>query len=134
MRNLRYSLALAFAAAVVTACGGDGETTTVTEVVTTTQATTETTTTTVTEAAGGEGTDAASTDCPSSTGIPPNVTGVMVTGLSCDEAQTVIDAFGPISKSFSAADFECARTSGGRLGGSWACTSGERSFSFAFGD
>jgi hypothetical protein len=115
---ITVAVAAAFALVALAGCGGDDDTTTVT---------------TTAEQTAGSCTSQAS----------PNVTGLEVTNMSCEEADALTgDVIQSLSREpFTAAGFECeirgqsGPDSGAILGAEdITCTSGDRTFVFSFGD
>ena len=107
----------------VTASEATGSSTTATEGTTTSTESTSTTTSTTEDVVA---------DCEN---LSVNISGISVRNISCDDAlQLLTDDLGSVSKSFALGGFQCARISGGRLGGVWRCTDGDQAIRFSFGD
>ena len=119
---MRHVAALALLAMLALAGCGDDEDTT------------STATTTVTETA----TDPYRTGFPEErcrgAESPPNIVEVISYGADCGAVEDAMAELESVSKSFRIGDFECSRTSGGRLGGTWECLGEASYFTFEFGD
>ena len=100
------------------ACGGDDETT----------ATTSSSTTTSTDETG-----LPEQACPKAES-PPNIVNVVSYGASCEAVEDAMSQLQSVSKQFRIGDFECTRSSGTRLSGTWECKGEASYFTFEFGD
>lgn len=117
--------ALLLALCVLGAGCGDSETTTVTETVTVSEPTT-------TDTEAETTTEDVVDDCED---LSVNISGISVRNISCDDALRLLtENLGTVSRTFALGGFECARISGGRLGGIWRCTDGDQAIRFSFGD
>jgi hypothetical protein len=94
------------------ACGGDDETT----------ATTSTDETGLPEQ-----------PCPKAES-PPNIVNVVSYGASCEAVEDAMSQLQSVSKRFRIGDFECTRSSGTKLSGTWECKGEASYFTFDFGD
>jgi hypothetical protein len=65
---------------------------------------------------------------------PPNIVDVISHGADCGAVEAAMADLESVSKEFRIGDFQCARTSGGPLGGSWECRGEASYFTFEFGD
>ena len=130
---MKRALALVFALASIAlaACGDDdGSTTTVTETITVISGATgdvgPITTTT------GD-TDFPAEPCPDADS-PPNITEVTSYGTDCEAVEDAMAQIGPVSEEFKLGDFDCARTEGSELAGTWECKGEASYFTFKFAD
>jgi hypothetical protein len=127
MRPAVATIALV-AAGALAGCGDDEGTTT------TSTTTTSTTTATITEtAADPHGTGLPEERCREAES-PPNIVDVISYGADCGAVEDAMSELRSVSKSFRIGDFECSRTSGTRLGGTWECLGEASYFTFEFGD
>jgi hypothetical protein len=119
MRPVKATIAIAalVLALGLAACGGDDETT----------ATTTTTSTSTDETGLPE------QPCPKAES-PPNIVNVVSYGASCEAVEDAMSQLQSVSKQFRIGDFECTRTSGTRLSGTWECKGEASYFTFEFGD
>jgi hypothetical protein len=119
MRTVKATIAIAalVVALGLAACGGDDETT-----ATTTTTSTSTDKTGLPEQA-----------CPKAES-PPNIVNVVSFGASCEAVEDAMSQLQSVSKQFRIGDFECTRTSGTRLSGTWECKGEASYFTFEFGD
>jgi hypothetical protein len=122
VRRYLATLVAALALAGVSACGDDDDDAPA--------AGTETTTTT-TETVGE--TDFQPVPCPDADS-PPNIVNVTSYGADCGAVEDAMDELRSVGREFRLGDFECARTSGTRLGGTWECRGEAAYFTFEFGD
>lgn len=100
------------------ACGGDDET----------SATTSSSTSTSTDETG-----LPEQPCPKAES-PPNIVNVVSYGASCEAVEDAMSQIKSVSRQFRIGDFECTRTSGTRLSGTWECKGEASYFTFEFGD
>ena len=129
---MKRALALVFALASIAlaACGDDdGSTTTVTETITV-----------ISGATGDVGpitttgeTDFPAEPCPDADS-PPNITEVTSYGTDCEAVADAMAQIGPVSEEFKLGDFDCARTEGSELAGTWECKGEASYFTFKFAD
>jgi hypothetical protein len=91
----------------------------------------ETTTTTVTQT--GADTDFQPQPCPGADS-PPNIVDVTSYGADCAAVEDAMAELRSVGREFRIGDFDCARTSGTRLGGTWECRGEASYFTFVFGD
>jgi hypothetical protein len=115
---LRTAVAIALAALVLGAgaCGGDDETTSAT------------TTSTSTDETG-----LPQQHCPQAES-PPNIVNVISYGASCEAVEDAMSQLQSVSRQFRIGDFECTRSSGTKLSGTWECKGEASYFTFDFGD
>jgi hypothetical protein len=119
-------IALAILALAVGACGDDDETG---------ASATDST---------GTSTDTGTTTSTDETGLPqqrcqqaespPNIVNVVSYGASCEGVEDAMSQLQSVSRQFRIGDFECTRTSGTRLSGTWECKGEAAYFTFDFGD
>jgi hypothetical protein len=107
----------ALAAGALVACGDD-------ETSTTTSQSTSTST---------DQTGLPEQSCPKAES-PPNIVNVVSYGASCEAVEDAMSELKSVSTEFRIGDFECSRTSGTRLGGTWECKGEASYFTFEFGD
>ena len=93
----------------------------------------ETAPTTVTESQTGADTDFQPQACPGADS-PPNIVEVTSYGADCAAVEDAMAELRSVGREFRLGDFECARTSGTRLGGTWECRGEASYFTFVFGD
>ncbi len=131
---MRSALRIAFAVLAVllvgvslAACGDDDEDTTTTE--------------TVTSGATGDGGDGGATGtgdfqpekCPGADS-PPNITNVTAYGADCAAVEDAMAKIGAVATSFRLGDFDCERSKGSELAGTWTCSGEATYFTFQFAD
>jgi hypothetical protein len=112
------AIALAIVAVGIGACGGDDET----------SATTTTSSSTSTDETG-----LPEQPCPKAES-PPNIVNVVSYGASCEGVEDAMSQLQSVSRQFRIGDFECTRTSGTKLSGTWECKGEASYFTFDFGD
>ncbi|MGI9020323.1 MAG: hypothetical protein ACR2G3_06400 [Solirubrobacterales bacterium] len=126
--KLTLSAILIAAALALAACGGDdeGEATT-----TTTVSEGATGATGASGASGEEGSEGA--PCAEAES-PPNITKVTAYGADCEAVEDAMGELGSVSTKFELGDFDCERTAGSELSGSWRCHGEAGYFTFQFAD
>src|SRR4051794_20393313 len=120
-------LIAALAAFAIAACGqkqGTGGKSTTT---------TATTSTTESTSAPTDETGLPKERCPGAES-PPNIVDVISYGAPCSAVEDAMAQLKSVSTSFRIGDFECSRTSGSELSGTWECLGEASYFTFAFGD
>jgi hypothetical protein len=125
LRLAAVALSLLCAGSVLAACGDDDETTTTTETVTS-------------GATGGDGGATGAGDfqperCPGADS-PPNITNVTAYGANCAAVEDAMAKIGAVATRFKLGDFDCERTEGSELAGTWTCRGEATYFTFDFGD
>jgi hypothetical protein len=111
-------LIAALAALALAACGGDDE-----------GASTSPSTSTTSDSTGG----LPKQRCRAAES-PPNIVNVISHGADCGAVEAAMAELTQVRTKFRIGDFECARTSGGRLSGTWECRGEASYFTFEFGD
>jgi hypothetical protein len=111
-------IALTVLALGLGACGDDDETT----------GSTVTTTSTSTDETG-----LPEQACPKAES-PPNIVNVVSYGASCEAVEDTMSQLQSVSRQFRIGDFECTRSSGTSLSGTWECKGEASYFTFDFGD
>jgi hypothetical protein len=110
------AVALLVLAVGIGGCGGDDETSSTT------------TTSTSTDETG-----LPEQPCPKAES-PPNIINVVSYGAACEAVEDAMSQLQSVSKQFRIGDFECTRSSGTRLSGTWECKGEASYFTFEFGD
>jgi hypothetical protein len=113
------AIVLALLAVGAGACGGDDETTASSSTTTTSTSTDET--------------GLPEQDCPHAES-PPNIVNVVSYGASCEAVEDAMSQLQSVSRQFRIGDFECTRSSGTSLSGTWECKGEASYFTFDFGD
>jgi len=126
------ALALALTSIALVACGDDENTTTVTETITVISGATGDVGPTGPTPTTGD-TDFPAEPCPDADS-PPNITEVTSYGTDCAAVEDAIAKIGPVTEEFRLGDFDCARTEGSELAGTWECKGEASYFTFKFAD
>lgn len=65
---------------------------------------------------------------------PPNITAVTAYGADCETVEDAMAELGSVSANFELGDFDCKRTAGSELSGTWRCEGEAGHFTFQFAD
>jgi hypothetical protein len=137
VKPLTTLFCIAAAALALAACGDDETTTTVTSTETV-SAPASTTASTVPEATTSSTTDEHDTGLPEErcrgAESPPNIVEVISYGADCGAVEEAMAEIQSVSRSFRIGDFQCTRTGGSALSGTWECRGEASYFTFEFGD
>jgi hypothetical protein len=122
MRPVKATIAISLVVLALgaSACGGDDETPAT--------ATTSTSSSTSTDETG-----LPEEPCPKAES-PPNIVNVVSYGASCEAVEDAMSQLQSVSRQFRIGDFECMRSSGTSLSGTWECKGEASYFTFEFGD